>query len=84
MQTLVKADMKGRVPIRGTRCGEQYLVIPQGDGWFVTPAPTVRPPTRQRKWRNPQKDLSDHLSALAEAGLGSLKPSSSEVGPCRF
>ena len=84
MQTLVKADVKGRVPIRGTRSGEQYLVIPQGDGWFVSPAPTVRPPRRPRKWGRPQKDLADHLLALAEAGLTSIKPDSSEVGPCRF
>lgn len=84
MQTLVKADMKGRVLIRGTRNGQQYLVIQQGDGWFVTPAPDVRPPRRERKWQAPAKDLSDHLRELADAGLGRLKPNSSEVGPCRF
>jgi len=84
MQTLVKADPKGRVPIRGTRSGQQYLVIPQGDGWFVTPAPEVKAPKRGRKWRTPKMDLTDHLRALADAGLAGLEPNGTEVGPCRF
>jgi hypothetical protein len=84
MQTLVKADMKGRVPIQGTRSGQQYLVIPQGEGWFVTPAPEPRPPKRHRNWPAPKQDLTEHLQALADAGLTGLDADRSEAGPCRF
>lgn len=42
--TLVKADEKGRVPIRGTQKGGQYLVTSENGGWWVMPAPEVKPP----------------------------------------
>ena len=44
--TLVKADDKGRVSIRGTRKGQQYLVTAEKGGWWVTPAPKVQTPVR--------------------------------------
>ncbi len=44
--TLVKADEKGRVCIRGTKKGRQYLVTPAKGGWWVRPAPKVRTPDR--------------------------------------
>ncbi|HEY4416877.1 MAG TPA: hypothetical protein VGO57_14395 [Verrucomicrobiae bacterium] len=44
MTTLVKADSKGRVPIRGTKKLAQYLVIASGKGWWVMPAPKIAPP----------------------------------------
>ncbi len=42
--SLVKADDKGRLPIRGTRKGKQYLVTPYKGGWWVRPAPKIRVP----------------------------------------
>ena len=42
--TLVKADDKGRVSIRGTRKGAKYLVSAAHGGWWVMPAPKVRVP----------------------------------------
>jgi hypothetical protein len=45
--TLVKADDKGRVSIRGTKKGHQYLVIAEKGGWWVMPAPKVKVPTRE-------------------------------------
>ena len=42
---LVKADEKGRVLIRGTKKGEQYLVTDQAGGWWVVPAPTLKGPS---------------------------------------
>jgi hypothetical protein len=44
---LVKADEKGRISIRGTKKGEQYLVTPHEGGWWVMPAPKVRIPPCQ-------------------------------------
>lgn len=45
--SLVKADDKGRVPIRGTKKGHQYLVTAEKGGWWVMPAPKVKTPTRE-------------------------------------
>lgn len=45
--TLVKADEKGRVSIRGTKKGKPYLVTAENGGWWVTPAPNVKPPARE-------------------------------------
>ena len=45
--TLVKADEKGRVSIRGTKKGQQYLVTAERGGWWVMPAPEVRTPARE-------------------------------------
>jgi hypothetical protein len=46
MTTLVKADSKGRVPIRGTRKQQQYLVTAENGGWWVMPAPKVAVPPK--------------------------------------
>jgi hypothetical protein len=45
--TLVKADDKGRVSIRGTKKGQQYLVTAEGGGGWVIPAPAVSPPPHE-------------------------------------
>ena len=45
--TLVKADEKGRVSIRGTKKGCRYLVTADRGGWWVMPAPHVRTPARE-------------------------------------
>jgi hypothetical protein len=44
--TLVKADDKGRVCIRGTRKGAKYLVTAENGGWWVMPAPKFTVPER--------------------------------------
>lgn len=44
--TLVKADDKGRVSIRGTRKGVKYLVTAENGGWWVMPAPKITPPKK--------------------------------------
>ena len=44
--TLVTADDKGRVSIRGTRKGAMYLVTAKNGGWWVMPAQRVTAPKR--------------------------------------
>jgi hypothetical protein len=44
--SLVKADGKGRVSIRGIKKGQQYLVTCEKGGWWVAPAPKVKVPPR--------------------------------------
>ena len=86
MTTLVKADDKCRISIRGTEVGRQYLVTPADGGWWVRPAPDFRPPKTRRQWEGPKKDLSEYLGLMAELGFA-FEPSESSkqpVGPCRF
>jgi hypothetical protein len=40
--TLVKADDKGRVSLRGVKRGAKYLVTPEKNGWRIRPAPKAR------------------------------------------
>jgi hypothetical protein len=47
MTTLVKADSRGRVPIRGTKSRQQYLVTAEKGGWWVMPAPKTKIPARE-------------------------------------
>lgn len=47
MTTLVKADNRGRVPIRGTKSRQQYLVTAANGGWWVMPAPKTKIPARE-------------------------------------
>jgi hypothetical protein len=44
--TLVKADAKRRMILRGARKGAQYLVTPTRGGWWVMPAPKIKTPPR--------------------------------------
>ena len=44
--TLVKADDKGRISLRGARKGAKYLVTPEANGWWIQPAPKIKPPER--------------------------------------
>ena len=86
MVNLVKADEKGRVLIRGSERGRQYLVSSQDGGWWVTPAPKIRAPKARRKWAGPRRDLSEHLAELARLGFA-FEPSEiskQKIGPCRF
>jgi hypothetical protein len=86
MTRLVKADDKGRISIRGTERGRQYLVTAYNGGWWVKPALELKPPKMKRKWTKPRKDLSEHLQDLADLGF-SFEPSAmskQKVGACRF
>jgi hypothetical protein len=44
--TLVKADDKGRVSVRGTRKGAKYLVTAENGGWWIMPAPKITVPEK--------------------------------------
>lgn len=86
MTALVKADAKGRILLRGTERGRQYLVSAQDGGWWVTPVPKIRAPKRRREWRGSQMSLAQHLQALADSGLRleQAETANEPVGPCRF
>jgi len=47
--TLVKADDKGRVCIRGTRKGAKYLVTAENGGWWIMPAPKIIVPEKMNR-----------------------------------
>ena len=86
MTTLVKADDKGRIPIRGTEEGRQYRVTKANGGWWVAPAHAGGLPKQRREWAGPTKDLSRHLQEMADLGF-IIEPSEiskQKVGPCRF
>lgn len=86
MTAIVKADNKGRIPIRGTEAGRQYMVTSQNGGWWVAPAAEMRPPKRPRKWSGSKMSLSEHLRALAKNGLQIEQADNAKepVGPCPF
>jgi len=86
MQTLVKADDKRRLMIKGLESGRQYLVTEQEDGWWITPSPDVKRPRRRnkRQWAGTGKSLSELLRPLKELGLEIPNAPREKVGPCRF
>lgn len=87
MTTLVKADEKGRVMIRGTERGRQYLVTAENGGWWVMPAPKVHPPKRnRRRWAGSKVSLVELLLSLGRSGLSLEQAENAKepVGPCRF
>jgi hypothetical protein len=90
MTTLVTADDKGRLCIRGTKQGQKYLVKHEGDGWWVTPIPELHPPRpasrNRREWAGSKRSLAEHLQALADAGLriDRAENATQPVPPCRF
>ena len=91
--TLVTADDKGRLCIRGTRSGQKYLVKEAGQGWYVLPAPDValpeQPRNRNRRLYRASKrsrDLWDVLEHMGSLGLRIEESASGKepVPPCRF
>ena len=44
--TLVKADDKGRVSLRGAKKGAKYIITPERGGWWIQPAPKIKPPEK--------------------------------------
>ena len=86
MTTVVRADAKGRLCIRGTEEGVEYLVRSEKHGWWITPVTESRSRPKPRRWSGAELDLARHLSDLAESGLViEQAPNAKEpVGPCRF
>ena len=87
MTTLVRADEKGRLCIRGTRKGEEYLVKAEKDGWWVVPVQSLRTPKKQkREWAGSKVSLVEHLTRLADGGLRLERSdiAKQRVPKCRF
>jgi len=78
MTTIVKADAKGRVLIRGMERSRRYLVSSEKGGWWVTQAPDIRRPILRREWAGPKKDLSEYLQEMARLGFA-LEPSNAAL-----
>jgi hypothetical protein len=86
MTTLVRADEKGRICIRGSKKGQEYLVRAEKEGWWVVPVTFIAPPRQRRKWAGSKTSLAEHFRALANSGLR-VEPAGTgkkSVGPCRF
>jgi hypothetical protein len=85
MTTLVRADEKGRLCIRGTKKGEEYLVRKEENGWSIRPV-TKGAQKQKRRWTGSSRSLADHLQALADSGLRveQAEIAKEKVGPCRF
>lgn len=90
MTTLVTADEKGRIPIRGTKPGRKYLVSQSGGEWRVTAysAEEACPSRNRREWpgRKGKKGLFEHLKDMADLGLRieQSEMSKQPIPPCRF
>ncbi len=88
--TLVTADDKGRLRIRGTKSGHKYLIQESEGGWWVMPAPEVKAPRgvsrNGREWSGSRKSLDEHLQTLADHGLKIEEAQNSKqpVPACRF
>ena len=89
MTSLVTADEKGRLCVRGTKRGHKYLVKQEQEGWWITPVPEVlpsRPVSRNRReWVGSKRTLLDVLREMGEAGLR-IEPAENAkqpVPPCR-
>ena len=87
MTTLVRADEKGRICIRGTTKGGEYLVQAEKGGWWVVPVRRLQPGKRQnREWAGSNLSLVEHMTRLAESGLHLERPAiaKQKVPKCRF
>jgi len=89
MTTLVTADDKGRIPIRGSKPGQKYLVSQSGGEWRVTAfAKNGYPSRNQREWTAPKgkKDLFTVLKEMGDLGLELERSENAQapVPPCPF
>jgi hypothetical protein len=87
MTTLVRADEKGRICIRGAKKGEEFLVKAEKDGWWISPVPKSQPARKQRRdWTGSKVSLVEHLTRLAQNGLvlERSKVARQKVPKCRF
>ena len=86
MATIVTADNKHRICIKGAQEGSKYLVAKSGEGWWVTPHRESPPFRNGREWAGSKKSLDEHLQALADLGFSfeASEASKQKVGPCPF
>jgi hypothetical protein len=88
MTTLVTADAKGRIPIRGTKAGQKYMVSKTGGEWRVTPfAKNGYPSRNSKEWTPKGKGkLSEHLKGMWDLGLRLERSENAKatVPPCHF
>ena len=89
MTTLVTADAKGRIPIRGSKPGQKYMVSKTKGEWRVTPYSKKGYPSRNAKEWTPLKGKKDLWEVLREMGELGLELERSEVAKqpvpaCRF
>jgi hypothetical protein len=92
MTTLVAADEKGRVPIRGSRPGQKYLVTRAGSEWRITEYVSKGGVKRNsREWsgskqKSGKESIWSVLRSMGEDGL-TIEPAADAkqtVPPCRF
>lgn len=86
--SIVTADAKSRVTIRGTRPGERFRLEKDESGFHLAPvldtaAPRRRNPSR-RNLPAPKKGLTDYLKEMRDEGLVLEPLDHPPVGPCRF
>ena len=87
MTTLVRADEKGRICIRGTKKGEEYLVKAEKNGWWVVPIQSIQTAKKQsRNWPGSKESLVAHLTRLGQNGLRLERSATAQlkVPKCRF
>src|SRR5436190_7225636 len=73
MTTLVTADDKGRISIRGSQPGRKYVVSQIGTEWRVTPyAAEGRASRNRREWSGGKgkKSLLNQIKTMGGLGLG--------------
>ncbi len=89
MTTLVTADDKRRIPIRGAQPGRKYLVTQSGDEWHVAPYSQGVPRSRNRRqWAgsNNGLDLFDVIGEMGKQGVRIERAENARkpVPPCPF
>ncbi len=92
MMTLVTADEKGRLCIKGTAKGRKYLVESAEGGWWVTPVPEAkrggRPQRNRREWpgREDGQTLWKHVERMGKLGfrIEEYERGKLPVPPCLF
>jgi hypothetical protein len=86
--SIVTADAKSRVTIRGARQGERFRLEKDESGFHLAPvldtaAPRRRNPSR-RNLPAPKKGLTDYLKEMRDEGLVLEPLDHPPAGPCRF
>jgi hypothetical protein len=86
MTTLVTADHKGRLRIRGVKSGRTYVVAQEPGGWWITTKVETSPSRNRNYWTGSKCSLLDHLNALSDAGLAIevSEVSKKHTSPCPF